>query len=99
MTLATRCFLIGVLFLLAGCSTTAELGEACTGGQTTCASGLSCIQSGGRSITDGGLSCIATDLLCSKPCAADADCASLGAGHICVKECFGGSCLRGSRSP
>ncbi|MEI8254683.1 MAG: hypothetical protein WCJ30_03335 [Deltaproteobacteria bacterium] len=61
--------------------------------------GLQCIPSGGQHIADGGLACVVSDTICSKPCATDADCASLGTGLICVHDCFVGSCVVGSHSP
>ncbi len=74
-----------------------SIGEECTVAAKDCASPTSCIASGSRDLRDGGLTCDASRLLCSIPCAQDADCASLGAGHICVKDCAAGSCLKGTR--
>lgn len=94
---STRLALLAVtLSLIAfGCSKS-PLGEACSSSDA-CESGLSCIQNGGYSLGDAGITCDANDRLCSIPCAVDADCASLGSGIICVDDCFGGSCLTGTR--
>lgn len=83
-----------ILTLHLGCAR--SLGEFCSD-SAECGNGTSCIPSGGREIVDGGLGCSETKRLCSKTCSTDADCASLGAGHICVSDCFQGSCLQGSR--
>lgn len=90
----TRLAMLAALtFITTGCAR--ALGESCAE-SSECAKGTTCVLYGGRDIVDGGLSCSETKKLCSITCAADADCASLGAGHICVKDCFSGSCLVGS---
>jgi hypothetical protein len=87
---------IGVLALvgLAVSCGKADIGETCD--QTSdCKDGLACILKGSRDIGANGLECT-TDKLCSKACATDTDCASLGSGLICLSECHDGSCLVGS---
>jgi hypothetical protein len=72
------------------------IGEFCdTDGD--CAAGLSCILYGGKDIGSSGLECT-NRKLCSVTCANDTDCASLGAGIICISDCHAGSCLKGSHS-
>jgi hypothetical protein len=86
---------VAAFFLLSAACGKHALGEDCAQ-STECADGTNCVLSGSQHIVDGGLTCVDTKKLCSITCAQDADCASLGTGHICVKDCFMGSCLQGS---
>ena len=92
----TRLATIAALFLIGTACGKSAVGEYCTDSKS-CADGTSCVLAGGRSFVDGGLTCDAAKKLCSVTCGVDGDCASLGAGYICVKDCFMGSCLKGSR--
>lgn len=91
------CLVAALVVLSTGCGKR-ELGEDCAQ-SSECADGTSCVLSGSSKIVDGGPACVDTAKLCSITCAQDADCASLGTGHICVKDCFMGSCLKGTRRP
>lgn len=85
-----------LFFVLSSACGKKGIGEAC-GDTTECGTGTTCIINGGRHIDAGQLVCDNTLRLCSKTCAADSDCASLGSGTICIKDCAMGSCLQGSR--
>ena len=87
--------MIAALFFLSGCGKR-EVGEFCADSKE-CGTGTSCVLAGSRAIVDGGLSCNDSKKLCSVTCGADTDCAALGSGYICLKDCFMGSCLKGSR--
>ncbi len=72
----------------------AAIGEQCDS-TDDCESGLECILKGSQDIGANGLECT-SEKLCSKPCATDTDCSSLGSGLICLSDCNDGSCLKGS---
>ena len=87
---------IAALLLIGTACGKSSVGESCADSKS-CADGTNCVLAGSRSFVDGGQTCDATKKLCSVTCGVDADCASLGTGYICLKDCFMGSCLKGSR--
>lgn len=79
--------------LLAGCGS--AVGETCNA-DSDCGTKTKCILGGGRKVVNSTPTCVDTAKLCSITCGADADCAALGTGYICIHDCFQGSCLQGS---
>ena len=81
------------LVLLAGCGR--AVGESCSA-DSDCDTKTKCILGGSTTVVNSMPTCSDTKKLCSITCSADADCAALGSGYICLHDCFQGSCLQGS---